>query len=366
MSENTFAFRLLGALAGDAPTKNVFFSPASVTLALGMALAGARGPTRDELVTLLGLGDGPLDQLAALGAVLDHIAQDEGATLTSANALWASQQFPPDPGYVQRCRELFGAHVESLDFADPGAVAVINAWVSDHTAGKIPDLLASLDAAVMLVLTNAIFFKGTWQQQFDPARTRPGAFHGPAGVRDVPMMALRAELPYTETRDYQAVSLPYGEHGGRLCMDVVVPREGVGVGRVMAGLDAAGWAALARRLAPREGRLELPRFHIEYAQELTPALERLGVRHATRPGQADFGGISERRPAISAVIHRAVLEVNEEGAEAAAATAVVMTLGAMLPAEQPFHLRADRPFLLAIRDRHTGVILFLGAIIDLQ
>ena len=99
-------------------------------------------------------------------------------------------------------------------------------------------------------------------------------------------------------------------------------------------------------------------------RELTPALERLGMQHATRPGQADFGGISELGPAISAVIHRAVLEVNEEGAEAAAATAVVMTLGAMLPVEQPFHLRADRPFLLAIRDRHTGIILFLGAVVD--
>lgn len=363
MSEHTFAFRLLGALAGDAPTTNVFFSPASVTLALGMALAGARGPTRDELAALLGLGDAPLDRLAELGAALEHIAQDAGATLTSANALWTSRQFPPDPAYVQRCRELFGAHVESLDFSRPEAVAAINAWVRDRTAGKIPDLLASLDAAVMLVLTNAIFFKGTWQRQFDPARTQPGAFHAPAGPRDVPMMALSAELPYAATPDYQAVSLPYGEHGGRLCMDVVVPRDRADVGRVAAGLGAAGWAALARRLAPRDGTLELPRFRVEYAQELTPALARLGMRRATRPGQADFGGISELGPAISSVVHRAVLEVNEEGAEAAAATAVVMTVSAMLPVEPPFHLRADRPFLLAIRDRQSGIILFLGAII---
>ncbi|HWQ14082.1 MAG TPA: serpin family protein [Roseiflexaceae bacterium] len=361
---NTFAFRLLRELATDAPAANVFVSPLSVTLALGMALVGARGETARELAGLLDLGEDPPARLAALGALLEQAGADPAARVTAANALWCSRRFTPRPEYVERCRELFRAAVETLDFGSPTAAGVINRWVSDHTAGKIPRIVQSLDPSAALVFTNAVHFKGTWAHQFDPARTRPAPFALPGGATcQVPMMWLsRKDLAYAETADYQAISLPYGERrAGRLCMDIVLPRPGRALGDLLRALDAQAWGGIVGRLRAREGELHLPRFTAEYEQELVPALRRLGLRRATS-GQADFSGIGEGPLTIDQVLHRAALEVNEEGAEAAAATAVVMVLSAMVAPPPPFVMRVDRPFLCAIRDRASGLVLFLGTI----
>jgi serpin B len=363
--DNTFAFRLLGALAGETPAENVFVSPLSVTLALGMALLGAQGETQRELAGLLSLGDDPPGRLAALDALLEQAGAKPSARAAVANALWCSRAYPPRPAYVQRCRELLRAAVETLDFADPRAPEAINRWVREHTAGKIPQIVDRLDESIALALTNAIHFKGAWTHQFDPADTRPAPFALAGGeTRPLPMMRLsRRDLLYAETPGYQAISLPYGERrAGRLCMDIVLPRPGRELASLLRGLDAPAWDGIVRRLSPREGELHLPRFMVEYAHELVPALRRLGVRRAVSPGQADFSGIGDGPLAIGQVLHRAVLEVNEQGAEAAAATAVMMTLGAMIDAPQPFVMRVDRPFLCAIRERASGLVLFLGAI----
>jgi serpin B len=363
---NGFGLRLLADLADRMSDQNLFISPASIAIALAMTGLGARGETQRAIHATLGLGALTPTEIAAAFSALHALRSrlGAGAELALANAIFGAPWEHFEPDFIQECRAAFAAEVRTLDFTQAGpAAAEINAWIAQQTAGLITDLVqpAHLVAAI-LVLVNAIYFKGIWTDQFDPALTRDGDFHAPTGVKRLPMMSRSGHLRAYQDARLQAVSLPYGD--GRTEMLIILPARGVPFHDFYRGLDAAALTDLTARLHPVEGSLVLPRFRAETAASLKETLRALGMAVAFS-GNADFSGMARIPPpiAISEVLHKAVMEVNEEGTVAAAATAVIMV---RTMAVERFSMVVDRPFFCAIRDGATGLALFMGAILDPQ
>jgi len=267
---------------------------------------------------------------------------------------------PFEADFVQRCRESYGAEARELDFTDPNAPAVINAWVSDKTAGKIPTIIDAIATDMVLYLINAIYFKGSWAEKFDPAKTRDGTFALADGTRvTTPMMARTGSYGYHRGDDFLAVHLPYGD--GKIGMYVVLPDEGVGLARLAGELGGAGWGAWMAQTQVERVDLSLPRFRFDYDVVLNDALKAMGMGIAFQQQGADFSGMSPVGPYISEVKHKTFIEVNEEGTEAAAVTSVGVGTTAV-----PLNVTVavDRPFLFLIRHNPTGTLLFVGAVVD--
>jgi serpin B len=372
VAESTsFAAALYRELA--AQPGGLFLSPSSITAALSMTGAGARGETSTELAAALRLTLPPERLHLALGRLLEATSGASGVELATANALWVQEGYALRPEYLTLVRETYRAALEEVDFggATEAARERINAWVDARTKSRIRDLVPPgiLDALTRLVLVNAIYFKGAWSTPFDPVATRQEPFHRLEGSSaPVPLMHRTDSYRLVEDRNAQAIELPYGD--GALAMVVVLPRKRDGLPALEKGLDGARFDALLAQLdaeEPREVEVHLPRFRVEASFRLDDALERLGARRAFDRERADFSGMTAD-PAglyIGAVLHRAFVEVNEEGTEAAAATAVVMVFGGSMVAPAPPPVfRADHPFLFLIRDRRTKVMLFVGRLVD--
>jgi len=366
-SNTEFAFDLYRELrAGEG---NLFLSPYSISAALAMAWAGARGETERQMGQALHFDagqDATHEAFQALRASL-AAARSEGATLDVANALWPQQGEALLPEYVDLVRERYGVSITPLDYAAAAeaARATINAWVEQQTAGKIRDVIAPgvLDALTRLVLINAIYFKGNWMHPFSAFATHDAQFHVVAG-RDVSvrMMSQKREFAYAELDDAQAVELPYAD--GELSMLVVLPKAVDGLAALEADLSAERLREWRDRLASEEIVVQLPRFEMTAQFRLDRQLSALGMADAFNRSAANFAGIDGRtdRLYLGAVLHKAFVEVNEEGTEAAAATAIVMPARA-LP-EPPPVFRADHPFLFFILDRESGSVLFIGRLTD--
>jgi serpin B len=372
-----FALELYQLIKGDA---NLFFSPYSISAALAMTYSGARGETAGEMAEVLHFpvaapGEAADEAMlrmrvaAAFGDLDEGLAADpenRGYSLHTANALWGQRGHPFLDSYIGFVDEHFGAPLSLVDFAGDteGARLKINAWVEERTRERIRDLIpqGTLVPATLLVLTDAIYFKGDWGEKFDPERTREADFRGLGGTKSVQMMSRKGDYRYFEDEEAQALELPY--RGDGLSMVVLLPKVEGPAGlealeRALTPTRLEGWIAGLRK---REVAVAIPRFEMTWGTEdITSALEALGMERAFDPGRADFSGMSPD-PAlfIGYVLHKAFIEVNEEGTEAAAATAV-----GMLKAVMPTVFRADRPFVFMIRDGSTGSILFLGRVTDL-
>jgi serpin B len=364
----TALYRELAAQPGG-----LFFSPSSITAALAMTGAGARGETWTELATALHLVPPPERLHPALGRLLKATSGASGVELATANALWVQAGYTLRPEYLALVREVYRAALEEVDFksAEESVRERINGWVDAQTKGRIRDLVPPgiLTALTRLVLVNAIYFKGSWSAPFDREGTREEPFYRLGGAAaSTPLMHRTASYRLVEDRNTQTIELPYGD--GALAMVVVLPRQRDGLPTLEKGLDGARLDALLTQIDnnhPREVEVHLPRFRVEASFRLDDVLQRLGARRAFDRERTDFSGMTAD-PAglyIGAVLHRAFVEVNEEGTEAAAATAVVMVLGAAMvkPAPPPI-FRADHPFLFLIRDRRTKLVLFLGRLLD--
>jgi serpin B len=359
-ANNRFAFDLLREVNRDEIGANVFISPLSASMALGMTMNGAAGTTFDAMRNTLGFED--LSNEAINQSYRDLIdllvGLDPQVSFGIGNSIWYRLGFPVLEPFLATTRQFFDAEVAQLDFNDPGAADVINAWVREATDGKIQDIVASpIDPIIVMFLINAIYFKGTWTYEFDPEETQETEFYRSDGATvPIRLMAQKSELPYAATEGYLAVELPYG--GNAYAMTVVLPLGGMGVDSLIAVLDHERWEDLIAGLAKTEVQIYLPRFKLEYEKTLNDVLTALGMGIAFTPS-ADFsrmtpgGGIW-----IGKVKQKSFVEVDEEGTEAAAATSVSMVLSAG-PA-----LRADRPFLFAIRERFSGTLLFLGKLAD--
>ena len=358
--------------AVSARQTNLVFSPASITLALAMARAGARGQTAVEMDTVMRAiaSDDHASWLNALdqalanrtGTFKDESGTDLPVTLRIANAPFAQQGMPLEQRYLEALAARFGGGVRLVDYRMQAERArlLINGWVDAQTEHRIPQLLEAgvLTPATRLALVDAIYLKAPWQTPFSADATRTGAFTRADGSTvQVPFMAANDSLRHASGPAWDAVDIPY--IGNSLAMTVIVPKDLAAFERT---LSAASWAAIVDALAPAPVALALPKFGIETKTDLAPILASLGMPSAF-DDRADFTGITtSERLQVSNVIHQANIDVDEKGTEAAAATAVVMRATGM-PAE-PVVLRADRPFLFAVRDVPTGAILFLGRVRD--
>jgi serine protease inhibitor len=361
-SSNLFGFNLMQEVVGLSDGGNVFISPLSVSFALGMTYNGARTTTEEGMRSALQYGDLTADEInQSYRDLIDLLCGlDPKVTMEIANSIWIREGFEALQAFIDVNRTFFDAVVEALDFASPGAADVINAWVDENTHGKIEEIVEDpIDAMTVMFLINAIYFKGNWTTEFDPADTQAAPFHAPSGDTSVQMMHLHAELPYMQTEDFEAVNLPYGD--GLFSMTVLVPKEGKSVDDLV-GLLGGNWSAWAAGFAVEEGYLWMPRFELEYETSLNDVLKALGMELAFSESMADFSGINpDHQLFISNVKHKTYVKVNEEGTEAAAVTSVEV---GVTSAPEGFYLRVDRPFLFLIHDAHSQALLFVGKIVD--
>ncbi len=359
---NSFGLSLFERICGPEEEENVFISPASISMALAMALNGAGGSTRAAMMEVLGLEGRDMDEVdREYARMMERLSMaDPKVTFEIANSLWYREGLPVEEEYVRLAERFFGAAVRGLDFSSPEAPGVINSWVSENTNGKIEEIIQSIRSELVLFLINAIYFKGTWTVEFDEDMTRDEPFHTTAGdTVSCRMMGQKGEFPYHESDLLQAIELPYG--AGEFSMVVLLPGSGAGTDSLISWLDAEGLAVVVDSLTVREGRLALPKFKLEYDITLNDVLKDLGMSVAFDPRAADFTGILSRGQLyIDEVKHKTFVEVNEQGTEAAAATSVGIAITSVRP--EGFTMRVDRPFLFFIRDTGSGAILFAGRI----
>jgi serpin B len=367
---NAFAVDLYAQLSKQ--PGNLFFSPESISTAFGMAYAGARGQTATEMQQVFHFTLPPDRLHPAMGALLTEMnGQHKGYELHVADALWAQQDASFLPDYLKLVQTDYGAGFHRVNFKiSPDSVrATINAWVEKQTNDKIKDLLAPgvLNSSTRLVLTNAIYFKGDWQNQFDAGATQKEEFHLSATQWVMaPLMHRTGGYSYYDGGTFQALELPYA--GNEISMVVLLPKETDG----LPGLETSFASGVAgewiQKLQPVDKViLTLPRFTMTQQFELSSALSTMGMAQAFS-GAADFSGMTGKPEfSISAAIHKAYIDVNEKGTEAAAATAIVMYATAMrreAPEPPPVVFRADHPFLFILLDTRSGSMLFLGRVAD--
>jgi serpin B len=364
---NAFALDLYAKLRTESKG-NVFLSPYSISTALAMTYAGAKGKTAAEMAEVLHFTV-PQEQLhpafAALGTELHGDVKKEGFELRIANRLWGQTGYQFLPAFLQVTRDDYGAELGQLDFAANAETArhTINTWVEEKTERKIKDLIPSgmLNATTRLVLTNAIYFNGDWQQKFQPQATHDAPFQlTPEEKVTVPMMRQEKMFAYGVVGDVQILQLPYV--GRRLAMFVLLPKAVDGLSDLEKRLSVETLKTWISGAKMKMVDVSLPKFKMTSGFRLEKVLASMGMAQAFS-GDADFSGMTGKRELfLSAVIHKAFVDVKERGTEAAAATAGGMAM-AMAPG-QTATFRADHPFLLLIRDNRTGSILFLGRMVN--
>ena len=349
-------------MGGDA---NLILSPFNIATALSMVLAGARGQTAVEIQSVLRLHyDSTYDSaLGALLADLTKAGNTLGSKLHTANGLWVQRGFAIQPAFENTLANNYHAPLTPLDFvANPEAArSRINRWTEEQTKQKIQDLLpaGSLDAQTRLVLTSAIYFYGKWQDPFVTSHTQPAPFTLTAGATtQANFMNQTSNFGYTETPSAQILEMRYAGTG--IAFDVLLPATLTGLPDLEKSLTLENLTGWLGRLATRNVQVSLPKFRAESQFSLRQALSTMGMP-TSFTGKADFSGIDPKRGlAISEVVHKAFVDVSEQGTEAAAATGITMRTTAMRMPEQTVVFRADHPFLFLIRDTRTGVVLFIG------
>jgi serine protease inhibitor len=365
---SAFGFDLYREILKERPGENVFISPASVAFALAMTYNGAQGTTMEDMAKVLGHTGISLAEINRTDSLLIGAtnAPLKGVELSVANSLWARQGLDFNKDFLARNKRFYGAEVRSINFASPEAASLINGWVAQKTKDKIKEIVDRVDESSILFLINAIYFKGSWTREFDRQATREETFYLPDGDEQArPMMRQDGEYLYLRGDGFQAASIPYGE--GRTSMYVFLPDERAGLDKFHAQLSAESWDAWMDSFAKRNGHITLPRFKLEFKAKLKTALTNLGMGIAFDGDRASFAAMIKRSGAnayIHDVVQKTFVDVNEEGTEAAAATSVEMRLTSVMEPEKPFEMICDHPFFFAIRDNETGLVLFMGSMVN--
>ena len=357
---NEFAWNIMKALNEEDKEGNVFISPISISTALSMTYQGARGETREEMGEVLGYA-GTEDEILqeSYEEFLKYlVAMDPDIELNIANSIWYREGEAIEEEFLTVNQEVFNALVEEMDFSRPEAADIINDWIEDATEGKIEEMLEGpIPGNVIMYLINAVYFKGEWTVPFDEDQSFEGEFTSVTGeVQDVMMMKRIGEVEYGEGDHYKSVRMPYGEMENT-AMYAIIPKDDGDINEFLSTMNNEQWQEIKESISPtRDVELQIPRFEMEYGiKSLKDALGRLGMKKAFDM-EANFEGI---RPGIfiEEVLHKAVIEVNEQGSEAAAATVVIMAESAAM---DPPSFIADRPFLFVIANEEANSILFMG------
>jgi len=364
VSANTgFGFDIFKELILEDKDKNIFISPLSILLALAMTYNGAVGDTNLAMAETLGFKGFDLEELnSGFHDLMISIRNaDNDIDIAIANSIWYRLGFKVKEDFIERNKKYFSSEVNEIDFAAPEAVDTINGWIEEETRGKIDKMLSEIPADAVMYLINAIYFKGNWTYPFDENLTSDDDFYLLDGsTKKVPMMTQEENFPYYRGDNFSGVRIPYGQE--KMAMYIILPDEGTGVDSVIESLDAEKWNEIKDSFYGSQVSLTMPKYKMEYGIKLlNDALAELGMGIAFGPG-ADFSGISPDI-FISKVLHKAVIEVNEKGSEAAAATVVEMMESAAAPVEI-IQFIVDRPFFFVIADDRTGSILFMGKVVE--
>lgn len=331
---------------------NLAVSPYSAGVALSMLAEGAEGQTRAEFNKAL---NDCLFKSEDLGG-------NDKITVNSVNSLWVDDNFSVRNRYVSLMQKDFDALVTTLSFSDPATVKAINNWCSEHTNGKITEIIDELSPNDVMVLVNALYFKAPWLNPFDEHMTSSAKFHGSKSVSDVDMMARKAYMNYAEYNGCQLVELPY--EGGRYAMYVLLPPEDMDINELISYLSQESYDAAMNSLQSKEVLLKMPKVKVETSLLLNQSLQHMGIRTAFT-GAADFKGISEMGPlSLGLVKQKCYVEISEKGTEAAAVTSAQIRMTALRPS-QYVRMTVDRPYLFFVTDKQESNILFAGRIMNL-
>lgn len=366
IANTQFAFDIFKELNKEDKGKNIFISPFSISTALSMTYQGAKGTTKDAMSNALRYKGIDIDILnESYKNLLRYLKQvDSKIELDINNSIWIREGENIKEDFLSVNREIFDAYITEIDFSKEDAADKINNWISDSTKGKIKKMITPpISSQVVMYLINAIYFKGEWTEEFDKRKTFNSKFYTSEGkTKDVMMMYRKGNVEYAQGDDYKVVRLPYGN--GKTSMYCILPNEDIPINQFIEDMTQDKWKEIRKSVSETEDViLKIPRFKIEYGiKKLNDSLAALGMREAFSTN-ADFSGIREGI-FISRVLHKAVIEVNEEGSEAAGVTVVEMVKTAVM--EEPITFIANRPFVFIISDDETGTILFMGKLCDID
>ena len=356
-ANNEFAISLFKEVAETEASENYMVSPLSVSMALGMVHNGTGGQTNSEFNDILGYPDVSFANDFNQSLIASLTASDAGATLNLANAIWVENGFPVEEEFISVNEEYYNAEVDNLDFASSDAVNMVNNWAYDRTNGKIEDIVDNFDDATVLFLANALYFKGTWKYRFDPNETIEDVpFYTDNGTENVEMMFMdNTNFSYFANDIFSSVLLPY--KNDRYQMMVLLPHQNYNTEDISEELSVTNLENWLEAYTETKLTVQLPKFKMEYKNELNDELIELGIQSAF-DSNADFSNINSNADLqISKVIHKTFIEVNEEGTEAAAVTGVEIVVTSAPPS-----FIANKPFLYLIRDSFTGSICFMGKV----
>ncbi len=371
-ANNSFAFKLLKQVASEQPRASIFVSPYSAATALQMACNGAAGQTKTEMQQVLETSGISVEALNEAGKAAAGLLnpKDTNVILTTANALWYRQGTAVKASFLEANQKFFSSTVKALDFGNARAAeAEINRWASDQTHGRINGIANGMIDPVYtdLVLANAIYFKGKWLDPFDAKLTKERLFHPAVGAaKKLPMMEQAKKFTYRKGSGYQAVRLPY--LGYDLAVYVFLPDTGSSPAKLLQIMNGDNWRRVTMPgFGEREGLVVLPKFKLENTLELNKPLKALGMKTAFQSDKAVFSGMFSDSHFISEVRQKAFVEVSEEGTEAAAVTGIPVPLSSApeLNPAKPFEMIVDRPFLFAIVDARSEMIMFMGLVNNL-
>ena len=365
VSNNEFGFDIFKTISStEADANNLFISPLSISLALAMTYNGANGNTKTEMQNTLKFPSLTTDEINGYFQKLSSalLSVDSKVNLGIANSIWYRNEFSVLPAFIQVNKDYYNAEVKSLDFSSPLAVSTINNWVSDKTNKKIPKVIDEISSDIVMFLINAIYFKGSWSQEFDKDGTHNLNFY-PSNLSSfvTPMMHQKGSFNYLSNDKFSALEMPYGQ--GNFTMDVLLPNQGFTTNDIVSSLNSENWNAWMNAFGKQTVDITFPRFKFEYERTLNNDLIGLGMPKAFSTLEADFTNIN---PAvnlyISFVKHNSFVEVNETGTEAAAVTVVGVGATSAGPDPVVITFNANKPFIFAIRETTTNTILFIGRV----
>lgn len=363
-SENSFAFDIFSRVLKDAQTgENVIISPLSISYALSMTVNGATGETRDSILKALrvaGITPGELNN-SYKNLTQALLSVDKRINMKIANSVWTENDFVVKQAFIDILTNFYDAESRSFDIKDAEAPAKINSWIEDKTNGLIKDMVTRLEDNTVMLLINAIYFKGKWKFQFDAAKTIQEEFLRSDGTSlEVPFMKQKEDFKAYRGDGFVLAEFPYGQ--GNFVMDIILPDNNDGVGGFLSGFNSGSFNNWISQMQEQEIDVSFPRFKYGFKKKLKEILSGMGMGIAFRD-EADFSDISEQYDLlINDVTHQAFIETNEEGTEAAAAT--IVDIGITSVPAQPLVLRLDHPFLYLIRETTTNSIIFMGRVTD--